>query len=291
MGGLLGLVAVLIVLSRSLLFGHPEEPLAAMLALVAAVLAYQGRVIAAGVLLGLAIATKEWALLAAPAVVLSGAADTWIRPAIAGIAVAAALTGVMAAASAGSFRAAHSAQSHAETRTVTPASAWFRLGHRKVVAVTRTAYAYVVYPPKEIGRWCRELIVLLAVLTAPLFLRRRGFACLDALALIALLFVARSVLDTQVFSYHVEPTLLAVAAWEVYARRRVPIVAAAAIAAFELTVRVVAPDLSANAFNAIYLGWTLPLAAYLAAVSFGPGEGVAAGAPTRSQTLFSSLCQ
>jgi hypothetical protein len=288
--GFLVLVAVLLLWSRSLFFGHPEEPLAAMLALLAAMLALDGRPLGAGVALGLAIATKEWALLAAPGVVFCAAPAVWKRTAVAAVAIAAVLTATMAVASPDSFRAAHDAQSHAETRTVTPASAWFRLGHKKVVAASATAIAYVVYPPREIGRWCRELVVLLAALTAVLFVRRRGFGSPDALALIALAFVMRSVLDTQVFSYHVEPMLLAVAAWEVAARQRVPVVAAAAIACFELTARVVAPHMSADAFNAIYLGWTLPLAAYMGVVALG-APSAAPGWPTRAQTLFSSLCQ
>ena len=50
---------------RALALGHPEEPLAAVLALVAIVAAYERRLPAAGIAFGLALATKQWALLAA----------------------------------------------------------------------------------------------------------------------------------------------------------------------------------------------------------------------------------
>lgn len=51
--------------------GHPEELLGACLCIGAVLVAMRGRVVWAGVLLGLAIANKEWALLAAGPVLLA----------------------------------------------------------------------------------------------------------------------------------------------------------------------------------------------------------------------------
>src|SRR5207302_1113379 len=49
---------------KALYFGHPEELLGAAMCAGALLLAARGRSLAAGVLLGLAIATKQWAVLA-----------------------------------------------------------------------------------------------------------------------------------------------------------------------------------------------------------------------------------
>jgi hypothetical protein len=65
--------------------------------------------------------------------------------------------------------------------------------------------------------------------------------------------------------------LMAVAAWEVFAKRRLPLVAAAATIAFQLTMRVVfdSPDISSYGFNAIFLAWTLPLLVLLGVEAYG----------------------
>ena len=88
------------------------------------------------------------------------------------------------------------------------------------------------------------------------------------LALAAFVLLLRIVLDTLIFSYHLIPMLVTLAAWEVFARRRLPVVAAAATVAVELGVHVVMPHASPSAFNAFFLAWTLPLAAYLAVAAF-----------------------
>ncbi len=56
---------------QALEMGHPEELLGACLCAAAVLLALRGRALLAGVLLGLAIANKEWALLAAGPVLLA----------------------------------------------------------------------------------------------------------------------------------------------------------------------------------------------------------------------------
>ena len=49
---------------HALEFGHPEELLGAVLCVWAVLLAQRGRAVSAGIVLGLAIANKEWALVA-----------------------------------------------------------------------------------------------------------------------------------------------------------------------------------------------------------------------------------
>jgi hypothetical protein len=276
---LLGLWTIGILWARTLQLGHPEEALAAALGLTAVILAGERRPIAAGVALGLAIGTKEWALLLAPAVVFAGSAIDWRRTLGVALVAVALTSGVMAIGNAGAFRAAHEGQRAGDTHTVTPASVWFRLGDKRIIGHAGGEDFFKVYPPKLVGRWCRPFVILLAALMIPLFLRRRGFESPDALALGAALLVLRAILDTQTFSYHLVPMLMATAAWEVFARRRFPVVAIAAMAAFQLTVHVVVPKLSSYQFNSIYLAWTLLLLAILGAAAFRPRAARRSAAP------------
>lgn len=268
--GALALWMVAIVWSRSQMFGHPEEPLAAALVLASLATAVSGRGVLAGVLLGLAIGTKEWAFLAAPAVVFAGGAGNWLRLGAAALAVTLVTIGVMAAGSPSTFHKAHEGQRAGDEHTVTPANVWFRLGDKRVVGRQGDLVFYKAYPPKLVGRWCRPFVIAFALLASLLFARRRRWDAAGALALAAFVLLERVLFDTQTFSYHLLPMLMAVALWEVFEKRRLPLIAAAAMIAFQITARKVAtdPDISSDAFNAIYLAWTLPLFGLLAVFSF-----------------------
>jgi hypothetical protein len=273
----LALWVTAILAGRALLFGHPEEPLAATLALAAIVMAWSGHPLAAGALIGLAIGTKEWALLVAPAVVFAGAAPDWRRIGAAALVAVALTTGVMAVGNPTSFKRAHEEQRAGDERTLSPATIWYRVGDKHVVSREGDQTLFTVYPPKLIGRWCRPFVMLLAVIAALLFVRRRGFRSPDVFALAAFVLLARVVFDTQTFSYHLVPMLVLVTAWEAIGRRRLPVVGLAATVAFLLTAYAVASssDISSYGFNAIYLAWTLPLLAYL---GYAAGAGSGAGA-------------
>ncbi len=75
----LGVCVVNPVTLRALELGHPEELLGACMCVAAVMLAARGRWLAAGVVLGLAIANKEWALLAAAPVLLALAPRVRLR--------------------------------------------------------------------------------------------------------------------------------------------------------------------------------------------------------------------
>lgn len=283
---LVGLWFVAIVWSRSLYYGHPEEPLAAVLAIAGVVLAARGQALAAGVAVGLAIGTKEWALLAVPGVVFAAAAPDWRRMGAAAAVAVALTSGVMALGNSGSFRAAHKAQQEGDTHTITPASVWFRVGDKRVVPLGDGRDVISIFPPRAVGRFCRPAVILIGLLTAIAFGLRRGFRSRDAFALVAFVLTVRVLIDTQTFSYHLVPMLMMVAAWEVFGRRRLPVVAVAATAAFQLTVHCVVPNFSAETFNAVYLAWTIPLAAYLGAAALrraptGTRSAMASAPPSR----------
>ncbi|HKN93518.1 MAG TPA: glycosyltransferase 87 family protein, partial [Thermoleophilaceae bacterium] len=90
------LVAVNPLTRNALNFGHPEELLTASLCVGALLAAARGRALAAGLLLGVAVATKQWAVLAVlPA--LAAAGPRWGRVALAAAVTAAVLIVPMAA--------------------------------------------------------------------------------------------------------------------------------------------------------------------------------------------------
>jgi hypothetical protein len=280
---LLVLWFIAITWSRALFYGHPEEPFTALVAIAAVVLAARGHPLAAGLALGLAIGSKEWALLAAPAVLFAGPQTQWRRGALAAIVAVAVTSGAMALGNTDSYRAAHREQQRGDTHTVTPASVWFRFGQKRFVAASGDAVAYSVFPPKAAGRWCRPAVIVIALLAAIAFGLRRGFGSRDALALVAFILTVRVIIDTQTFSYHLTPMLMFVAAWEVLGRRRFPLVATLAMIAFQLTMRWIVPNFSADVFNASYLAWTIALATYLGIAAF---RRTPAPAPARAVARF-----
>jgi hypothetical protein len=266
----LALWLVAILWTRALLAGHPEEPLAAVLAVAAIAVAAGRRAVPAGILLALAIATKEWALLTAPAVLFAAGADEWRRAAVPAVIGVVLLSGVMAVGNPSSFRSAHEGQRPVDQHKLTPATLWFRVGEKQVVGRSGDRVFYEIYPPRLIGRWCRPFVILFALVASLLFWRRRGFDAAGAFALAAFVLLARALLDTQTVSYHLIPMLIAVGAWEVFARKRFPVVTVAATIAMQFTMRAVlsASESSFNAFNASYLAWTLPLFVYLGIETF-----------------------
>ena len=74
-------------------------------------------------------------------------------------------------------------------------------------------------------------------------------------------------LDPLSISYHNAPFAIALASWEGLRRRGVPWVTLLVSGGILLTAQLGAhPD----ALNAVYLGWSVPVAAYLAITLFAP---------------------
>jgi hypothetical protein len=263
----LGLCVANPVAYRALEAGHAEELLAAVLC-VAAVLAGQGRRPTwAGVLLGLAIATKTWALVAAPAVVVALDARR-VRALVAAAAIALAVLAPLAAAGGGVTRA--SGGITAVDPIFQPWQPWWWLGsHGKVVrgsdGLPKPGYRSA---PGWIPSLAHLLIVLLAVPLAAAWRRRRGPPG-DALLLLALTLLARSVLDPWNTIYYSLPFLLALLAWE--ARERdLPVATLAASAATWVLFQELPRRIGADAQSAVYLACATPAVAALAARLYRP---------------------
>jgi hypothetical protein len=238
--------------------GHPEELLTAALAIGAVAVASEGGEWRAALLLGLAVASKQWAVIAAFPVLMALPANR-LRVALgaAAVALALALPGVLA--SPGSFSGV---QGHAAStgRIVDPWNVWYPLGSVSVERLGSGAgqvIARVHEAPPLVGRLSHSLIVVLALaIPLGLALRRRGFGLsgADAMALLALLALLRCALDPVGNLYYHAPLLLALFGWDALSPSRLPWRGLAGVAAAALFWRW-SHDLSdPQALNVAYVG-------------------------------------
>jgi hypothetical protein len=261
----LGLIVAGPLTFKALYWGHPEELLAAALA-VGGILAAPRRPLLAGVMLGLAIATKQWAWLAVvPA--LATASEHRLKLLFAAGSVALLWALPMAIGDLHRF----ADQMHAAGHTgkgVTPSTIWWPFGH---VAGSHPLDGHTVQT-YTVSRWISNLaeplvLAVSLVLSAWYWRTRRERAYTDALALLALLLLVRCMLDPLSISYHNAPFAIALAAYEATRRRGLPYLTLVVSGAILLTSQLATqPD----ALNAVYLAWSLPVALYLGLTLFAP---------------------
>jgi hypothetical protein len=247
----------------ALYYGHPEEMLGGALCVGAVVAAARGRPGAAGLLLGLAVATKQWALLAVGPVLVAAPGQRLRLGALAA-AVVGVLTVPLVLADSGSFVTA-SGNAAVARNIVLPDCLWWPLATPAHGVVDHIAGQPVIDRIYVLPAWVtylsHPLIIALAVpLTWPL-LRRRGA---DALGLLVVLFLLRCLLDPWNNGYYHVPFLLALVAWESTRRRGLPLVSLAAAVAMTLESSPVLGARSPDLHNLTYLAWTLPLLAHVA---------------------------
>lgn len=253
--------------------GHPEELLGAVLCAAGVMAAFTDRPVAAGVLLGLAGANKAWAVLAVlPALVAlrhGRVTLVLVAGAVCGAVMAPALLhGTAATGSARTF-AAQGSQIFQPWQW-----SWF-LGHHG--AVVHGLYgAKVGY---RTGPGWVFAVGHLPVLAAPLAAAALAVAARirreDALVLLALCFFLRCVVDPWDTAYYHLPLVMALAAHEVVARRRAPAATLAmSVAIYGATV-IARDHLTPDGQAALYLLWSLPVGAALAAAVFAPARWAA----------------
>ncbi|MEA2266381.1 MAG: hypothetical protein QOE27_1964 [Solirubrobacteraceae bacterium] len=218
---------------RALEIGHPEELLGAVLCVAAVFLAAKDRPLWAGLLLGLAVANKQWALLAAGPVLLALPRGQWRTMLVAG-AVAAAFLLPILSVQAGAGASGHLAV--AETGAIfNPEQVfWFAGTPGHLVAnAPITHRPGFRNPPSWLNGLAHPLIVALGLPLTLLALRRRrpGRRETDALLLLALLFLLRCALDPWDAVYYPLPFVLALLGWEATARSSPPVFSLAASAA------------------------------------------------------------
>jgi hypothetical protein len=214
--------------------GHPEDLLGAALCVVAVLLALRDRPLWAGVVLGLAIANKQWALLAVGPVLVALPGPRFfsrerVRCAAAALVSAAAVLAPLILVNAGGFVAATRATASTSSEIFQPWQAWWFLAHHGPIVHGLLGNVKVGYrtAPAWIGRISHPLVVALALPLSALYWWRqksseRGRASTplprtDALALLALLLLVRCMLDTWDTSYYALPLIFALLAWELSA--------------------------------------------------------------------------
>jgi hypothetical protein len=269
----LGLCVANPVTLLALELGHPEELLGASLCVAALLLACgspraPARPLWAGVVLGLAIANKEWALLAAGPVLLVLPAG--LRPRFLAAAAASAATVLLplALASAGGFVASARVVATPSTAIFQPWQLWWFFGHHGALVHGSFGMAKPGYriSPAWASTISHPLLLLLIVgVPALLWLRGRRLSPHDALLALALMLLLRCLLDTWDTAYYPLPFLFALLAWEVHdRRRRPPLLTLCSTVLVWLSFQWLPAHASPDAQAAFFLLWSVPLTGWLA---------------------------
>jgi hypothetical protein len=234
----------------------------------------------AGVLLGLAIANKEWALVAVGPVLLALPAKRRLRCLASTGAVAATVLLPLMLSASGGFAASARATASTSSTIFQPWQIWWFFGYHGPPVHGLFGMPLVDYRtgPAWAGAISHPLIVAVGfTLAGTLWLRRgrstRGVGERDALLLLALVLLLRCVLDTWNTGYYMLPCLFALLVWEVSGvSRRPPILALVGVVLpWIFSQKLPAHGVSPDAQAVLFLAWTLPLAAALALKLFVPG--------------------
>jgi hypothetical protein len=265
----LGLCVVNPVTLQALQWGHAEELLGAVLCVAAVLAAQRGHAGWSGILLGLAIANKQWALLAVGPVLVALPAHRWRAT---GVAAAVALCFYIPL-----WLAAYSSSSSGGVLAATnggvifqPWQLWWFLGSTGHVVHGLADVLKVGYrtPPAWIETYSHPLIVALSV-PATLLAVRRGSR--DALLLLTFLLAIRFAFDPWDFVYYPLPFIFALLVWETMRWRRVPVFALTASVVVWFIFVVLPSHVSADAQAAAFLVVTLPTLFALAVGLYAPG--------------------
>jgi hypothetical protein len=256
---------------RALELGHPEELLAAALAIGAVLAAARERTLLAALLLGLAIASKAWAVLAIGPVLLALPRRRLLALSVAG-AVTALVVGPLM------LSGAAEAVVHTTRQTgaiFNPWQVWWPLGDVTNVGLHGGFQAGARSAPQWLSPITHPLIASLVVPLSLLYAWRNASGARhqgeQLLGLLALLLLLRCVLDPWNTIYYELPFVLALLAWEALCRpSRPPVLALGATLATWFTFEIL-HDQSPDLLCAVMLGWSLPLAAFLARELFAPG--------------------
>ncbi len=223
------------------------------------------RALVAGVLLGLAIANKEWALLAVGPVLLALSPELRLR-CLAGTVLSAAAVLTPLVIGGDLFTTARAAAAPATT-IFQPWQLWWFLGHHGALvhgAFGAPKPGYRI-PPGWTETVSHPLILLVGALAPTLlWLRSRRLGERDALLVLALLLLARCMLDTWDTVYYPLVFLFALLAWEIRApSMRPPLLTLSCTVVVWLSFQWLPEHVSADVQARVFAAWSLPLAAWL----------------------------
>jgi hypothetical protein len=252
--------------------GHPEELLGGVLCVAAVLLALRGRTLWSGIVLGLAVANQEWALVALGPVLLALPRGR-VRAALCAAGAAALVLAPLAIG--GRFLGqVHSAASP-DGSIFTPWQLWWFVGpHRHVTPPGQPWNTR--FDPAWLSQLAHPLIIIVALsLALTCFWLRRADVprpSHEPLLLLALVLLVRCALDPWDNWYYPLPYLLALLSWEALAIERPP--ASALVASFggwfvfqwAVPGRGFSPDVQ----SLLFLAWSLPALGGMALGLYAP---------------------
>jgi Glycosyltransferase family 87 len=268
--------------------GHPEELLTTALCVGGVLLVTRGRITSGAILLGLAVACKQWALLALPIALAVAPRDQRVRLSTLAGGFCLALFAPLALANTSHFVATNKGIASAPI-FFRPEQIWWTLhldyvrplGGLHATTFGRTPVAFV-------ARYSHPLIGLVAVLLGLAYwLRRRRLQPGDALLLLALMLLLRGMLDPWDEIYYQLPFLVSLAAWEVSSRRGAPLFTLAGTVLVWIGFGPVDLTASGDISNLFYIAWALPAAVLMGWRSLRLPRPIVAR--TRYATTVSSL--
>jgi hypothetical protein len=256
--------------SQALRFGHPEEILATVLAILAVLTASRGRHGWAAVLLGLAIPTKQWALIAAPCVLLA-LPDRRLAVAVRAAFIAG--VGVIALPLADSAAFARAEAVVGGGRVGGLYSLWTSLD----LLVGKPAIHTL--PAGFTHAQAATAALLVALTVVYVYARRqasRRSHAIDVLPLLALFGLLRCVCDPIPWTYYFVALIIPLAVWEAGILKRLPLVTGLCCAGLSLgpsagLTYLGGPGVAVSpVVNFVWLGAIATLAYYLASCAVGP---------------------
>jgi hypothetical protein len=264
-GLLIAVVAVLNPITVEWLNGHPEELLGGALCVAAVLAAMDDRALLAGVLLGLAVGTKEWALLAAvPATVacLTGRRRMLLIAAL----VAAPLVLTLPVMDPAAFTRVSRGIGYL-TWPSFRSWWWMVSGYRHVTLPHGISTSLYLLP---FGLTRTDVSLLPLLIAVPLgWLHVRGkHRRQDAMRLLALVLLLRCTLDPECGPYYTIPAIVALLAWEGL-DGRISLAAVIAVAFFSLGEHEAIAAATLGPALACWLTGTVGLTAYLLRGEFG----------------------
>ncbi len=250
-------------------FGHPEELLSGALAVGAVLVAGRGRSVWAGVLLGLAIVNKEWAIVAAGPVLLALPRGRVTALVVGGGVAAIVLTPLLLAG--GGFATQLTAVGSLSSAPAIfhPTQVWWFLGSPRPAGSGFSGAAWAI-------RLSHPLIVVIGIPLTLLAARlpRREHRPMLLLALVLLLRAELDVWDTL---YYLLPFVFALGAWEALAFERPPLAALSATAIAWVVFAWRPTWLTPDEVSACFLALALPATGWLALGVYARGRRSPAG--------------
>ena len=258
-GLLIAVVTVLNPITVEWLNGHPEELLGGALCVAAVLAAMDDRPVLTGVLLGLAVGTKEWALLAAvPATVacLSGRRRMLLIAAV----VAAPLVLTLPAMDPTAFMRA--SRGIGDLTWPSIRSWWWMVSGYRHVKLAHGLSASVYLLPLGLTRADVSFLPLLIAVPLGWLHVRAQPRPQDAMRLLALVLLLRCTLDPECGPYYTIPAIVALLAWEGL-DGRISLPALLATALFSLGEHEATAAATQGTAQVCWLAGTVGLTAYL----------------------------